>query len=142
MTKRLKKEESVHHRASRQMDRAECDGWLHREIQDNDPCMMIDVVHKSPHKPYENIELPLQWRQYIDRNLNMTPSKACYYYVLCELSFINSTYHRYGRKFSHAKVELMFLTSPFNFDKNWSIIIGNSKYNIIGNSKMTPSLQP
>lgn len=76
--KRRKIEDATRQRATRQMDRGECDGWLHIVIQDDDPFMKIHITHKQSHKPYENIELPLKWKQYIDKNLNMTPSKVRY----------------------------------------------------------------
>lgn len=75
--KRSRTEEASHQQATRQMDRADCDGWLHIVIRDNDPHMKIHITHNSSHQSYENIRLPLKWRQYIDKNLNMTPSKVC-----------------------------------------------------------------
>jgi len=58
------------------MERGECDGWLHILISENDPLVKISIKHKHCHPPYEGIDLPEKWQQFIQESLEMSLAKV------------------------------------------------------------------
>jgi hypothetical protein len=67
------------------MSRGACNGCLRIFVVENQSKMRVSVCHQHTHLPYEDIQLPEHWKEFIKNNLNMTPGKVClliYIYIL------------------------------------------------------------
>lgn len=96
------KKESMNSHATRQMERSDCDGWLHVFVSDNNPLVRISIKHQHPHAPYEDIELPTKWQEFIKNNLDMSPAKVRVLYLITVLSVhcrSGLATYSYGRRY-------------------------------------------
>ena len=65
-------------RASRRMERFDCEGWLHITTRrDRRRVVRVKLKHAEKHIPYLDIELPDHWKEYIRENLDQTPGNVC-----------------------------------------------------------------
>jgi len=62
------------------MERGHCDGWIHLVLLDNDPVVRTLIKHKHDHPPYEDIDLPQKWVEFIKNNLEMSPARVFVYF--------------------------------------------------------------
>ncbi|KAI0643577.1 hypothetical protein C8Q79DRAFT_1012162 [Trametes meyenii] len=63
-------------RASCQMERSECGGWLHVTAGAESDVMTVCMKHAEQHKPYKDIGLPGKWKKLIRKYAStLTPGK-------------------------------------------------------------------
>ena len=63
----------------------DCNGSLCVFVVDNQSKMWVSIRHQHTHPPYEDIQLPEHWKEFIRNNLSMTPGKVClfiYAYII------------------------------------------------------------
>ena len=64
-------------RDARRMCRFDCDGWLHITLSSATPHAKIEGRHSLSHDIYLDIQLPVEWREFIDENADThTPGQV------------------------------------------------------------------
>jgi hypothetical protein len=70
-------------RDRRTMDHGNCTGVLRFFISNDDSKIRVAIRHIHCHAPYEDIQLPAAWKEFIENNLTMSPGKVLYHVIPC-----------------------------------------------------------
>ena len=66
-------------RVTRRMERFACGGWLCIYVKADSLDVTVKIKHDCAHKPYVDIELPAQWKTYIEEHARVQlPSQVGY----------------------------------------------------------------
>lgn len=59
------------------MERYDCHGWLHITLEPSNSVALIKIKHEMCHEAYLDIELPEEWKTYVEKNAgSKTPGQV------------------------------------------------------------------
>jgi hypothetical protein len=81
---RQKKPQKGQHEGTKQrdkeaMDAFDCHGRLHIVLSPGDPVALVKLNHRDNHISYWNIDVPKDIREFVLKNLNLTPQQVRLY---------------------------------------------------------------
>jgi hypothetical protein len=80
---------AVKNRDKEQMDTFQCHGWLFITIMDGGADAFIKFRHNEDHIPYWNIDVPQDVKDYVLKNIDLSPTQVCFNFSLAFCFFID-----------------------------------------------------